>query len=354
MPVLYCYCGESRRCDVSFFLREISAKNNCTVPCTEIDLCRGGEAHNLADKIFLDTLIARITNLEFNFVICTPPCNTHSRATYANKFGPAPLRSEDFPLGLPHLKGKLAEKVEVANSLIHGAILICLTAHTAKVPFMLEHPEDLGATQNGIPASIWNLPSLRELAAVSGANTFAFFQCRACMPNSSAATPDYPKPTRFITTAFFPGSFIYHGWPVKDDLGWYSGPLPRWCGHRHYTKLTVNKRPSGDEKFKSAAAAAYPPAMCEWIAGAVFAAAKNCIQSRVTSPAVGQGQEKSKLSSRDSLDMADWETSSEDEDGDRKPVLGEGHELCAIPRSYKYQSRIEVRPYRIGFYLARL
>eukprot|EP00973_Karenia_brevis_P009604 1295731-Karenia_brevis.AAC.1 len=54
----------------------------------------------------------------------------------------------------------------------------------------MEHPEDLGVTNNGDkPASIWQLAAVKEVIAKAGAASGALFQCRFPRALSS-------KPTR--------------------------------------------------------------------------------------------------------------------------------------------------------------
>ena len=175
-------------------------------------------------------------------------------------------------------------KVDLADKLIDTALELAEVAHSVGIPFLLEHPEDLGATANGIPASIWQLEKVRRLADATKAITGAFYQCQACLPGSKLAKPDYPKPTRFLGTMYGLDKMVFVGWPQIDDLGKYSGPLPSWCGHVHKRKLTATPR-TGENggHFATTGTAAYPPAMCEWMAKSIFASAfKNKFSSAST------------------------------------------------------------------------
>ena len=60
------------------------------------------------------------------------------------------------------------------------------------VRVLIEHPEDLGTCRGGVPASVWQLPAIREIAtrnrdfvAVAGQ------RCRFGV--------DYSKPTRLLS-----------------------------------------------------------------------------------------------------------------------------------------------------------
>ena len=271
--ILYAYCGEHRRGDIGDYIRQQAAKHQITVELEEVDLCRGGDAHDLTNDALAATLRHKVKERHFHAVIVTPPCNTHSRATYANRRGPRPLRSKKYPSGLPGLPKHLADKVKTADKLIKVALDLCRVAASVGTPYLVEHPEDLGATPLGVPASIWQSPDWRKLADESNAITAALFQCHKLRQDSSAPTADYPKPTRLMTTMPLAKSLPFQGWPIFDDLNQYQGPLPRWCGHKHARSL-LSVKVNGNLTFPTAAAAAYPPSMCEAIGHFAFSAAR--------------------------------------------------------------------------------
>ena len=103
--VLYAYCGESRKGDIKECLDELAKKHKIKIVTKEIDLCRGGEAHNLTDDNVVNKIESDLEDGKFDAAIITPPCNTHSRALYANKWGPRPYRSRRYPMGFPWLEG---------------------------------------------------------------------------------------------------------------------------------------------------------------------------------------------------------------------------------------------------------
>ena len=142
--------------------------------------------------------------------------------------------------------------------------------------FWLEHPEDLGSVSSYRrrarrmwfarvdtkirPASIWQLPQLRRLLQLPGALTRVFHQC--------AFGADSPKPTRVFTDLAYFGSLGYSSWPQLDHYGAYAGPLPRQCACGRPHQQLISKNSKGD--FKTTAAAAYPPAMDEFLATALW------------------------------------------------------------------------------------
>ncbi|CAE7241857.1 unnamed protein product [Symbiodinium sp. CCMP2592] len=75
-------------------------------------------------------------------VFIAPPCGTSSRAREIALPGPspAPLRSLDFPDGLPHLSGLSMVRVNKANQLYHFTSTICAEAHRRSLIIAVENP----------------------------------------------------------------------------------------------------------------------------------------------------------------------------------------------------------------------
>ena len=74
---------------------------------------------------FLEHLVA--TRRPFHFH-AAPPCGTASRARdvplSGEQHGPPPLRSEEFPMGFPWIKGIWRDKVDSANSIYISFLLL--------------------------------------------------------------------------------------------------------------------------------------------------------------------------------------------------------------------------------------
>ena len=115
-----------------------------------------------------------------------------------------------------------------------------------------------------IPGTIWNLEEMFALASLTSAWTAALFQCYLGAPSA--------KPTRIISTLPFcepsVGPPLSKGWPRFSVSGSYLGPLPRRCSHPGKHTGLIG-RPSDDGQFRTSAAAAYPPKMCQWIANMI-------------------------------------------------------------------------------------
>ena len=209
--------------------------------------------------------MARIESADFDCVILSPPCGSWSRANYSDKPGPKPVRSRKYPWGIPHLLAHDQRRAANGNEFVHFSIRAIVAAQNCKrrgrrVTTLWEHPEDLGATKNGCPASVWQLPQVRNAYAEFGFITAAGYQCQ--FPDV-----DYPKPTRVLTDITSLKCFGYTGWPQFTAEQKYLGPLPRQCGHRHYEQM-IGRLPTGG--FATSPKAAYPPGMCELFARHIF------------------------------------------------------------------------------------
>ena len=126
------------------------------------------------------------------------------------------MRDRSHPHGFPWLVGQQAAKAEAANKLVLRSVEACAAIHEAGGFYLMEHPEDMGTTPEGAhPASIWQWPEVRRLAAMTKAATFALHQCNRKLfgaPPDRGVT-DYPKPTRLLGTVHALSMMQGVSWP---------------------------------------------------------------------------------------------------------------------------------------------
>ena len=206
-------------------------------------------------------------------VVVTPPCSTFSRAVWANDEGPYPLRSAHWPRGFPWNSKARRDKAEVGNVLGDFSFEVMKRQVKRKRSWAaMEQPEDLGQVRKQRvpghwPASLWQFPQHEDLL-------------RQCPDLQSVvlAQVDFGgksvKPTRLLVKAEEIHPEMYPGLPQFDPEGWYLGPLPRKVGAPLIGHDGTN--------FNTAAAAAWPPQLCEW-------AAKSIISSFNNSASEGKG-----------------------------------------------------------------
>ena len=258
--MLYLFAGKERKSDVRSFLTLLWEG---PIEMREVDIERS-PSHDLTSESLWASILSEIRQGKYHAAFFTPPCNTWSRARFSNRRGPKPVRNRHWPWGFPWLERKSRSQAEVGNHFVRLSIEGCRACVESSTWWLIEHPEDLGTTSQGDePASIFQLPEVRELAASSGAFSFAVHQC-----SFGASTA---KPTRFATTLPAARDRGFPGWPVFDPAGKYLGPLPPNCGHRRKAQL-IGRQPDGS--FKTSASAAYPPLLCKFLAELVVSSAK--------------------------------------------------------------------------------
>ena len=234
ISMLYIFAGAARYSDVASHLRKLCAAGGFLLNAVEVDILRDPLLHDVLDEVNWQGLMLRVTNHEFQVVLVTPPCNTHSRAVWANSDGPKPVRSRVHPLGFPWLQGKQLAKCGMANLFMEKSIEASLVAHSAGAVFLWEHPEDLGVTGNGgNPASVWALEELIAMARSTSSATCAIHQCKYGL--------DAAKPTRLLGT--LPGlkAQPFQGWPQFTKTGHYKGPpnalRPQTSAEAHWKRF---------------------------------------------------------------------------------------------------------------------
>ena len=262
--VLYLFAGTDRRTSIRSVLRRFSSiQTDQEIECEEWDICRGPQ-YDLLDEEVQQKLLRRIEAGEFIAVLLSPPCASWSRAPWANRWGPRPLRTALHPWGLPWLEGDKLKKVADSNSMIRFCLRILEVAIKRGLGVLLEHPENLGSVRSRPsptvrPASIWEL---QELTRLQGGEVFtvAFYQCQFGAKSR--------KPTRILSNLQPLRLWGWTSWPRLNAQGCYVGPLPLHCscGRSHQGLI---KR-SADDAFATTEAAAYPEQMDLQIAWALW------------------------------------------------------------------------------------
>ena len=204
-------------------------------------------------------ILDKIRSGYYDAILLSPPCSTFSRAPWANKKGPRPVRCFENPRGLDSLTASERDRAILGNVFADFCYEVIACALDTYIKFLLlEQPEDLGAMRYGPyqgqrPASMWQWPQLAEILRRAGVITCVFHQ-----GNLGAG---YPKPTRLLlkTTVQLP-SFYFLGPPTFDKDGFYTGPLPVAKGMGSIR----SRQTSGS--FKTSGTECWPARMCQWIA----------------------------------------------------------------------------------------
>ena len=126
------------------------------------DKLRGDQFDVMENEVALDEVISNSAAQHHG-----PNCGTFSRARERPIPGvvnsPKPLRSNEFPEGLPYLEqprwNRMKVRVDRDSYMAIGAAQRCIRAHKAGLPFTLEHPGNSIARE---------LSSWKELVAMEG------------------------------------------------------------------------------------------------------------------------------------------------------------------------------------------
>ena len=267
---MYLFAGARRHSDVAACLRQAEASGKIKLILKEFDIERSPD-HDLTNVALWTEILETLDEGSW-FIIVSPPCNTFSRARFQRRHpGPRPVRTKAWPRGFPWLSNANKQKVAEANFFVDKCIEACERAANSNGFFILEHPEDLGVVDDEHPGSIWQWPEILELIPKCNACCFGIHQCRF-----GAITP---KPTRLLTNLQVSDSRCHMSLPKFDRSGFYKGPLPRKCGHRHSHTL-IGKTGA---RWNTSPSAAYPPQMCQFLANLILHAAAS----------FGGGKEKS-------------------------------------------------------------
>ena len=280
LKMCYLFSGTKRRSSIANELAKLCKQAGLGLHVWEVDILNGGSDMDLLDEECQQYWMSRVESGYFDIIILSPPCGSWSRANYSNRPGPKPVRSRAHPWGLPGLQRSQQKRCTNGNTFIHFSIRAILAAQDCKrrgrwVSTLWEHPEDLGLTSKGVPASVWQLKIVRTAYKESVYLTCAGYQCQ--FPEVDRA-----KPTRIYTDILSLKVFGYRGWPSFTRDFRYLGPLPRSCGHHHEEQM-IGELPGGG--WATSHSAMYPGGMCEMFALHIF----NDFMSRETRP-FGRGK----------------------------------------------------------------
>ena len=255
--VLYVFSGRSRKNSVSSWLRKLSKQFDVTVEVEMVDIQVKPHLDITKEEV-QQQLLNKIAAGRYFALLVSPPCSTFSRATWANRKGPRPVRSYVRLRGFVRLSWPERKRANWGNILTDFSYK-AFEKQMVHVDAMalFENPEDLGAIQAGEnrgirPGSMWQFEKFLELLRWDKVDTAAFYQ--------EDFGTEYLKPTRLLLGGFkrLPKYFVL-GPPCFDDQGFYAGPLERRSAKRQLVGRSGNR-------FAKTGSEQWPSDMCRWIA----------------------------------------------------------------------------------------
>ena len=175
------------------------------------------------------------------------PCNTYSAARKEGDGGPPPIRSQQFPDGLPDLSAEQHAQVFLGNLFRDRTCEACAALALMGFHFSIENP--LGSL-------IWSTPKMRDLLCWTRALVVDLDQCFFGAPSK--------KPTRLLVS-----HQVFQRWLEKSCPG----------NHKHVVlKGKVFSQQFGTVVYRTKLAQVYPTAMCSAMAQSVLSLWRDPLQ----------------------------------------------------------------------------
>ena len=236
---------------------------------TAIDTADGGTSHDVLRNGLGAALEAQVRRGDFDLVFIATPCASYSIAHRPR------LRSRHRPTGVEYIPPQWRRYLQKHNSLCDLTARLISAAHEAGAAWALENPSDRGDDTSDAywakyagHAPIFLMPAIRAASARTSASSRTFAQCAFGA-----------KVQKFTT--------IMHSVNLDTVLG----ELDHF-GCRHGNMAHDHQAHGRDSQGRSlsAEAAAYPPAMNEFLAHAFATWARQAAldrRSSVTAPGTG-------------------------------------------------------------------
>ena len=217
----------------------------------DYDSANGGDAsHDLMNDDFFYSLLQRVQSGEFFAVIASPPCSTFSISRF---FAPAdpryegapPVRTRDYPFGLPNLAREQRAEVRNANLLLRRCLAVLGTAISIGSEIVLENPADRGDKSKAHTfiseqhCPIWCLPDVQDLLNNCCGRLVTFPYCAL------------GEPKQKYTTLLVSAGLL----PALSSLGDLT------CTHQKHLEVAGGQR-NASGVWNSASAARFPSSLC--------------------------------------------------------------------------------------------
>jgi len=124
-------------------------------PCFPLDVCID-PFDNVLDIKVRSHIFGLIRKRRITFIWIGMPCTSFSVARRNDGIGPGPLRSDTYPMGLPHLLPHDMKKVKEGNLLLEFSYNLIVECNRYNVPWALGNP---GSSR------CWLTPLLKKLSS---------------------------------------------------------------------------------------------------------------------------------------------------------------------------------------------
>ena len=170
------FSGHRRRGDIQHQIEARWDHENTQIFCLSVDFCIQKDGGDLTLETSKHFWLERIYSGAVCGVGGGPPCETYTAARHMEG-GPPPLRSHDWPHGLPHNSLRSWRQTRVGSTLMRFMLtVLCAVARTGGMAFM-EHPAFPVWIASKKPVSIWSSRVVRWFKRLHCSQIITFDQC---------------------------------------------------------------------------------------------------------------------------------------------------------------------------------
>ena len=173
---MHFFSGYRRKGDIHEILEHRQVATGVEIFVLSVDMCIQREQGNLIAPMAHRFWARCIASGQIVGAGGGPPCETFSAARHQGN-GPKPLRSSEFPWGMPNLRPCEWKQVMVGTRLLQFIFdMLLLLAQTGGCGFC-EHPQYPVWLLSKQPSSIWSQPAVRALRLLHCFGVTSFDQC---------------------------------------------------------------------------------------------------------------------------------------------------------------------------------
>ena len=249
LVIVHFFSGYRRSGDIHQIIEQCSLCAGTQVFAISVDLCMQRQTADLANHKALRWWRQRVLSGQIVSLGGGPPCETYTVARRNDGLGPRPVRSAQEPQGLPGLKLKEWQQIQIGDRLLRFLLEMLLLMALMGYSGFIEHPQFPTWEKDGAAASIWCMTAIRLLKRLQCVSVVSYDQC-VCGAQGR-------KPTTLLLVRLQKArqDFLSLGWSGR-------------CHHAPGThQALIGKQADGS--FQTAKAKIYPE-MMNYILGAAM------------------------------------------------------------------------------------
>lgn len=173
---IHFFSGYRRVGDIQHQIEAQWINNQTQIFCLSVDFCIQKEGGDLTLETSKTFWLDRIYSGAICGVGGGPPCETYTAARHIEG-GPPPLRSHDWPYGLPHNSVKAWRQTRIGTILMRFMLTMVVAVARIGGAAFLEHPAYPVWIATKRPSSIWSSKMARWIKRLHCAQLVTFDQC---------------------------------------------------------------------------------------------------------------------------------------------------------------------------------